>query len=106
LSASAFPVSPIHALKDIANILLFLPAHSASAAQAQLGNYAGHRNCTKEQSGFSKKQDAEYEIRSLLPLEQFTLEMLRKDLKTNPCRQMIVGRLCRPLSKHLGVNRP
>ena len=34
-------------------------------------------------------------------LEHFTLEMLDKDLETNPCRQMIVGRLCRPLSNHL-----
>ena len=34
-------------------------------------------------------------------LEHFTLEMLCKDLGTNPCRQIVVGELCLPLNDYL-----
>ncbi len=36
-------------------------------------------------------------------LEQFTIEMselLSKDLSSNPCREIVVGELCSPLSDY------
>jgi hypothetical protein len=42
-------------------------------------------------------------LRSGLSLEQFNfkkVELLCKDLLANPCREMLVGGLCPPLSKH------
>ena len=43
-----------------------------------------------------------------IPLEQIIIEnvhLLCKDLFANPCREMLAGGLCPPLSKHLKAKK-